>query len=517
MGDGSTLPPSPPVASITGSSAAEPKKANENAIDAVLFDPKKDLRELISIIASRDASLPDVIPEGDESRDEDTTGSLERTPTVATEMIVNLKQVTVRRENACGLLCMMVRSSSAKTAIGHTRGVIPALSAALVDKNASTEQKHRCLKTLILLSQDKKVRSIMLQFKALPDALKAAVIDESPQVRQLVCSLLVNLNKDKANRIIVGQFFLDRSVHIIELASAFDDILPRRGGRRLDGSELTTVLSDMTMDRCLEDDGISANDATCVAGNLSYDKEVAVTAPNTHDVYFQARSSALKVLLDLSNVPKLTTIMARHDSLVASLLRQVGHLKASANVIVIAILTNLTRHPANNIYLAGNGSFVTVLINEISNSDDDDRRKCALNALRNLTVEQKAQGMLITNTRLLWVLSSQYSEGNSSEIIRIEILRVLQNLSNDPSFLLRMPDMLMMGALISTTESSATPNEEKHLARDILASLSKWAWSSAHTAALAKAIYLGEDLGKAFGLRNPGKPLIGVRRSEQWE
>jgi hypothetical protein len=407
---------------------------------------------------------------------------------------------------------MMVRSSSAKATIGNTRGVIPALSAALVDKNASTEQKHRCLSTLMLLSQDKKVRSIMLRFKELTDALETVAIDESPLIRKLVCSLLVNLNKDKANRFIVGEFFLDRSVHIIELASAFDDALPHRGTSNVD---LSAVLSDMTMDRCLEE-SVGSNDTTCVAENYT-----AVTArANTHDVYSQARSKALKVLLDLSNMPKLTTIMARHDGLVAALLRQAGNLKAGDNVMIIAILTNLTRHPANIIPLAGNGSFVTIVIHELDNPDNnDDRRKCALFALRNLTSEPKAQEGMINNKRLLRALSSQHSKSTSAEV-RIEILRVVQNLSNDPSFLLRLPNMPIMKALKSTctaNESSDTPDEEKHLARDIMAGISKWAWSSAYTAAQAKAIYLGEDLDKSFGHKNPATPYINVRRADQWE
>lgn len=423
----------------------------------------------------------------------------------------NFKQATARRENACGSLCMMARSSSSKATIGRTRGVIPALSAALVDNNASTEQKHRCLSTLMLLSQDKKVRSIMLRFKELTNALETVAIDESPLVRNLLCSLLVDLNKDKANRYVVGEFFLDRSVHIIELASAFDDVLSRQGNSTVD---LSTVLSDMTMDRCLEE-GVGSNDTTCVAENYT-----TVTAPNTHDVYFQGRSKALKVLLDLSNVPKLTTSMARHEGLVAALLRQAGNLKAGDNMTIIAILSNLTRHSANIISLVRNGSFVTIVINELDNSgNNDDRRKCALYALRNLTSEPKAQERMIANKRLLRALSSQHSKSTSAEV-RIEILRVVQNLSNDPSFLLRLPNMPIMEALTSTctaNESSDTPDEEKHLARDIMAGISKWAWSSAHTAAQAKAIYLGEDLDKSFGHRNPAAPFIDVRRADQWE
>ena len=219
-------------------------------------------------------------------------------------------------------------------------------------------------------------------------------------------------------------------------------------------------------------------------------------------------------------MPKLTTSMARHEGLVAALLRQAGNLKAGDNMTIIAILANLTRHSANIIPLAGNGSFVTIVINELDNSgNNDDRRKCALYALRNLTSEPKAQERMIANKRLLRALSSQHSKSTSAEV-RIEILRVVQNLSNDPSFLLRLPNMLIMEALKSTctaNESSDTQDEEKHLARDIMAGISKWAWSSAHTAAQAKAIYLGEDLNKSFGHKNPAAPFIDVRRADQWE
>ena len=491
----------------------------------MLLEPKKDLRDVIDIIAGTDsrspldASLPAV-----ESRDDCVVSDLpgiESMPTGATELVTNLKQATVRRENACGLLSVMVgRSSSARSTIGHTRGVIPALSAALVDKNASVEQKHRCLNALISLSQDPKIRSIMLRFSALTNALKATAIDESPQVRQLVCGLLVSLNKDKSNRIIVGKFFLGRATHIIELASAFDNVHPRRrhrrSGRRSD-SELFTVLSDMTMDRSLEEDDIvSSNDTTYVAGNLRTDECEEETKPSsTHEIYFQARSSALKVLLDLSNVPKLTPIMARHESLLATLLRQAGSLKAGDSMVIMAILTNLTRHPANSILLAENEIFMSVLTNGVSNSGDNDRQMCASYALRNLTVDQKAQGLIIANERLLLALTRQYSN-SAGTTARLEILRVLQNLSNYPTFLLKLSELNLLPALNTLIKNPSSPAEEKHIARDILAAFGKWAWSSAHTATQAKAIYLGEDIGKSFGYRNPPKPNMDVRRADQW-
>ena len=504
MGEGSELPQSPSVASLF-----DAKDLKIDRVDAVLLEPKKDLREVINTIAGTDSSsASDASHPAVESRDDsagrrgsDLSG-IDTMPTVATELVANLKQATVRRENACGLLCMMVRSSSAKSTIGHTRGVIPALSAALVDKNASTEQKHRCLNALILLSQDSKVRSIMLRFSALTNALKASAIDESPQVRQLVFVLLINLNKDKSNRIIVCKFFLGRATHIIELASAFDDVLPHRGHRR-SGSELVTVLSDMTMDRSLEDDIISANDTTYDAGNLRPDEcDEATKASSNHQVYFQARSSALKVLLDLSNVAKLTAIMARHENLLATLLRQADSLKAGDSMIIMAILTNLTRHSANSILLASNESFVSVLTNEVSNSCDKERQKCALYALRNLTVDQKAQGLIIANKPLLLALSKQYSDSTETAT-RVEILRILRNLSNYPTSFVKLAELNIPLTLVTSIRTRSTPAEEKHIARDILAASGKWAWSSAHTATQAKAIDLGEDIGKSFCYRNP--------------
>jgi len=533
-------PGSSPSVSKTTIDAKHQKEAE---LEAILVEPKKELRNLLKLIAG------DTTPEADSSNDEDTQGYEEKQETddfakdedwyytsrhadilrlhsVGTDKYEHLKQDSVRRENACGALRFMASTASTRYILGRTRGVIPALSDALVDVDASNEQRIRCINTLILLSQDPNVRAFMLKVPSLPAALKKAAIDESAQVRNLVCVCLSILTKDKPNRPIIGEIFLDAAVHILDLASAFDDVQPRSKNnirRRLRGRQaadddddeeaIPGVLSDMTME------SLSHNDVTCVVGNKVESKQQNVdremkTAP-THEVYFQARSHALKVLLDLSNTPHLTKDMARHEALLATLIRLEGALKAADNMLIMAIVTNLTRHSGNATLLAGNSTFVSALIRAVGNATDEECRKCALYALRNLATESDTHKNLITNEALFQTLGRQYSTSSDVDT-RIAILSVLQNLSNDAAFLLMVPCVPTILSDLIQKSNAGESDVETHMACDIMATLSKWMWSANYTGAQAKDIQLGGNGGNDFGFKTPAKPFLSTRAHDQW-
>jgi hypothetical protein len=179
---------------------------------------------------------------------------------------------------------------------------------------------------------------------------------------------------------------------------------------------------------------------------LEVDKNGALSRMSGQDrkVFVGARLCVLKMLLHLSKNQDVSSALARTECSIGSLVAVANTMELAANILCIAILTNLTRHPENAHHLVHSvpnlvRTFVLNVERSTNNPFDENTEcaKCALYALQNLSCTGTCRQELANAPDLLGnVTKAAFRHDCPAQ--QLSALHTLKNLSDDPFNLVTM-------------------------------------------------------------------------------
>jgi hypothetical protein len=193
---------------------------------------------------------------------------------------------------------------------------------------------------------------------------------------------------------------------------------------------------------------------------LEVDKNGALDTMSTQDrkVFVGARLCVLKMILHLSKNKDVSTTLARTECVMASLVCVASKMEQAANILCVAIMTNLTRHPDNAYYLVYKvPDLVATFVYHIELADSE-CKKCALYGLQNLSCASNCRQDLANMPDLLGNITKAAFRHDHPEQ-QLSALHTLKNLSDDPFNLVTMtntPGCTATLLALANNDSAAT-------------------------------------------------------------
>ena len=344
----------------------------------------------------------------------------------------------LRRVNACGAIKTLTLHKANQIPLARTRGVVPSITSVLCDVNATEEERTRCINALMHLCVPEENWKIVYLFPQTPEALARNMADKYPQIRYAACLATSFLAKKNRKEVITNRLLMYAMARVLEVDK--NGALDRMSGQ---------------------------------------DKKVFVGA----------RLCVLKMLLHLSKNRDVSNTLARTDAVMSSLVNVASTMELAANILCIAILTNLTRHPDNAYYLVYKvPNLVPAFVSHIE-STDIECAKCALYALQNLSCTGNCRQELANTPDLLGNVTKAAFRHDCAEQ-QLAALHTLKNLSDDPFNLVTMTNtpgctatLLALanndaaggnGGIKKNNDGKNSNVMAQYLACDTLATLSHW-------------------------------------------
>ena len=335
----------------------------------------------------------------------------------------------LRRVNACGAIKALTLHKANQISLARTKGVVTGITSVLCAITASEEERTRCINALMHLCVPEENWKLVYLFPQTPEALARNMADKYPQIRYAAC-----------------------------LATSF---LAKKNRRDVVKNRLLMY----AMGRVLE-----------------VDKNGALDTMNVQDkkVFVGARLCVLKMLLHLSKNKDISNTLARTECVTSTLVSVANTMEMAANILCIATLTNLTRHPDNAYHLVySSPNLVNTFVRHIDLADAE-CNKCALFALQNLSCKTNCRQELANLPGLLGSVTKAAFRHDRPEQ-QLSALHTLKNLSDDPFNLVTMTNTpgctaTLLALANSDKRESASGNNTmvQYLACDTLATLSHW-------------------------------------------
>ena len=339
-------------------------------------------------------------------------------------VITDEKTSHLRRVNACGAIKTLTLHARNQIPLARTRGVVPSLTTVLCAVNATEEERTRCVNALMHLCVPEENWKLVYLFPQAPEALARNMADSAyPQIRYAACLATSFLAKKNRRDIVKNRLIMYAMARVLE------------------------VNKSGALDRMSEQD---------------------------RKVYVGARLCVLKMLLHLSKNKDVSSQLARTASVVSALVLIAGKMETPANIICIAVLTNLTRLPDNAYHLAYKcPDLVNTMVEHIE-SDENECAKCALYSLQNLSCTGNCRQELANTPDLLSSVTKAAFRHDFPEQ-QISALHTLKNLSDDPFNLVTMTNTPGCTAtLLALANDSTRGGVAQYVACDTLATLSHW-------------------------------------------
>ena len=402
----------------------------------------------------------------------------------------------LRRVNACGAIKTLTIHKANQIPLARTKGVVPSITSVLCAVNATEEERTRCINALMHLCVPQENWKLVYMFPQTPEALARNMADKFPQIRYAACLATSFLAKKNRRDVINNRLLMYAMARVLEV-----------------------------------------------------DKNGALDTMSTQDrkVFVGARLCVLKMILHLSKNKDVSTTLARTECVMASLVSVASKMEQAANILCVAIMTNLTRHPDNAYYLVYKvPDLVATFVYHIESADSE-CKKCALYGLQNLSCASNCRQDLANMTDLLGnITKAAFRHDHPEE--QLSALHTLKNLSDDPFNLVTMTntpgctatllalannDSAAAAATSSSGggESGGTNNNNnkkkngviehrgmaQYLACDTLATLSHWLLTLSTTRKSKENTASGGNGGTTDG--NSGKSGVERRTFKQntWE
>ena len=337
-------------------------------------------------------------------------------------VLVDKNTSHLRRVNACGAIKTLTLNQSNQIPLARTKGVVSSITAVLCDVDATEEERTRCINALMHLCVPEQNWRLVYLFPQTAEALARNMADKYPQIRYAACLTLSFLAKKNRKELVKNKILMYSIARVLEV--------DRNG----------------TLERI---------------------------SPQDKKVFVGSRLCALKMLLHLSKNRDISVKLASTDSVTSALVKIASTMELAANILCIAILTNLTRHPDNASCLVYNvPGLVTVLVS-IAESTDQECSKCALYALQNLACTSNCRQELANTPDLLAVITKSAFKTQYPDQ-QLAALNTLKNLSDDPFNLVTMTNTPGCTATLLALANDPSNNMAQFLACDTLATLSHW-------------------------------------------
>lgn len=358
----------------------------------------------------------------------------------------------LRRVNACGAIKTLTLHKANQIPLARTKGVVPSLTSVLCAVNATEEERTRCINALMHLCVPEENWKLVFLFQQTPEALARNMADKYPQIRYAACLATSFLAKKNRREVIKNRLLMYAMARVLEVDK--NGALDRMSGQ---------------------------------------DKKVFVGA----------RLCVLKMLLHLSKNRDVSDALARTEPIVNSLVAVAGTMEVAANILCIATMTNMTRHPDNAYHLVHKvpelvGMFVGHIDTGLGSPFDDGAEcaKCALYALQNLSCTGNCRQQLANTPELLGSVTKAAFRHDCPDQ-QLSALHTLKNLSDDPFNLVTMtntPGCTATLLALANNDASCMPSAPRsprspgdkqgaadnantmaqYLACDTLATLSHW-------------------------------------------
>ncbi|KAL7542466.1 hypothetical protein ACHAWF_007182 [Thalassiosira exigua] len=292
----------------------------------------------------------------------------------------------LRRVNACGAIKTLTLHKPNQIQLARTRGVVSSLTTVLCAVSATEEERTRCINALMHLCVPEQNWRIVYLFPQTPEALARNMADKYPQIRYAACLAASFLAKKNRREVVKNRLLMYATARVLEVDK--NGALSRMGGQ----------------DR---------------------------------RVFVGARLCVLKMLLHLSKNRDVSTALARTECITSALVGAADSMELAANILCVAILTNLTRHPDNAHHLVHKvPGLVACLVHHVG-GDEDECAKCALYAIQNMSCTGSCRQELANAPELLSSVTRAAFRHDRTEQ-QLSALHALKNLSDDPFNLVTM-------------------------------------------------------------------------------
>eukprot|EP00569_Conticribra_weissflogii_P003126 CAMPEP_0171340094 /NCGR_PEP_ID=MMETSP0878-20121228/8350_1 /TAXON_ID=67004 /ORGANISM="Thalassiosira weissflogii, Strain CCMP1336" /LENGTH=847 /DNA_ID=CAMNT_0011842111 /DNA_START=70 /DNA_END=2613 /DNA_ORIENTATION=+ len=329
----------------------------------------------------------------------------------------------LRRVNACGAIKTLTLNKKNVIQLARTRGVISSITSVLCRVDASEEERTRCINALMHLCVPEENWRLVYLFPQTAEALARNMADRYPQIRYAACLALSFLAKKNRKEVVKNTILMHSIARVLEV-----------------------------------------------------DKNGALERTNPQDrkVFIGSRLCALKMLLHLSKNKDISTKLARADCITTALARIASTMELAANILCVAIITNLTRHPDNASHLVFHApDLLTILVAGTSDNSDQEICKCSLYALQNLSCTGSIRQELANAPDLLASITKNAFKTQFPEQ-QLSALHTLKNLSDDPFNLVTMTNTPGCTATLLALANDSKNGMAQFLACDTLATLSHW-------------------------------------------
>jgi hypothetical protein len=335
----------------------------------------------------------------------------------------------LRRVNACGAIKALTQHKANQIPLARTKGVVTGITSVLCAVNASEEERTRCINALMHLCVPEDNWKLVYLFPQTPEALARNMADKYPQIRYAACLATSFLAKKNRKDVVKNRLLMYAMGRVLEV-----------------------------------------------------DKNGALETMSVQDkkVFVGARLCVLKMLLHLSKNKDISNTLARTECVTSTLVGMASTMEAAANILCIATLTNLTRHPDNAYHLVySSPDLVNTFVRHIDSADGE-CNKCALFALQNLSCKTNCRQELANMPGLLGSVTKAAFRHDFPEQ-QLSALHTLKNLSDDPFNLVTMTNtpgctatLLALANNDKRTDVNGNNTMVQFLACDTLATLSHW-------------------------------------------
>lgn len=327
-----------------------------------------------------------------------------------------------RRVNACGAIKALTLNKTNQIPLVRTAGVVSSLTTVLCTVAATVEERTRCINALMQLCIPEENWKTVYLFPQTAEALARNMADKYPQIRYAACLCTSFLAKKNRKEMASNRILMYAIARVVEVDK--NGNLEKKSAK---------------------------------------DKKVLIAS----------RLCTLKMLLHLSKDKDVSTKLARMESITTALVNVANHMEKNANILCMATLTNLTRHPDNlNHLMFKVPKLAPIFVTHVEGSDVE-CAKCALYALQNLSCDSNCRQELANTANLLGNVTKAAFKHEFPEQ-QISALHTLKNLSDDPFNLVTMTNTPGCTATLLALANNSGNGMAQYLACDTLATLSHW-------------------------------------------
>mmetsp|Transcript_20305 Transcript_20305/g.30588 ORF Transcript_20305/g.30588 Transcript_20305/m.30588 type:complete len:510 (-) Transcript_20305:92-1621(-) len=327
-----------------------------------------------------------------------------------------------RRVNACGAIKTLTLKKTNQIPLVRTAGVVSSLTTVLCTVAATEEERTRCINALMQLCIPEENWKMVYLFPHTAEALARNMADKYPQIRYAACLSTSFLAKKNRKEMASNRILMYAIARVIEVDK--NGNLEKKSAK---------------------------------------DKKVLIAA----------RLCTLKMLLHLSKDKDVSPKLARMESITTALVTVANHMEKDANILCMATLTNLTRHPDNlNHLMFKVPKLASIFVTNVEGSEVE-CGKCALYALQNLSCDSNCRQELANTPNLLGSVTKAAFKHDCPEQ-QLSALHTLKNLSDDPFNLVTMTNTPGCTATLLALANNSGSGMAQYLACDTLATLSHW-------------------------------------------